>query len=214
MPESVRLPQRLSELKGDTNIISPNSGDALLFNSSQGKWVPSGISVTNSVDVLTTTGDLLYFSSIYRRLSVGASGTFLNTYGSIPQWSYITEANVSGLVSDLSNKVSSSRLINTSYPLSGGGDLTGNLSLSINQATSSTSGYLSSVDWQAFNAKIGSTRTISTTYPLQGGGDLSSDRTLSILPASISASGFISLEDWTLFVVNAYNYNRVNLGGF
>jgi hypothetical protein len=53
--------------------------------------------------------------------------------------------------------------------------------LSIQQASASQSGYLSSTDWSAFNAKAPSTRLISTTSPLQGGGDLTADRTLSLL---------------------------------
>lgn len=43
--------------------------------------------------------------------------------------------------------------INTTSPLQGGGDLSANRTFSITQATTSTSGYLSSTDWNTFNGK-------------------------------------------------------------
>lgn len=49
--------------------------------------------------------------------------------------------------------VPTSRTISTSAPLAGGGALSGNLTLSITQATTSTNGYLSSTDWNTFNNK-------------------------------------------------------------
>lgn len=58
--------------------------------------------------------------------------------------------------------VTSARTISTTSPLSGGGDLTANRTLSIAQATTSVSGYLSSTDWNTFNNKQG-TITLTTT---------------------------------------------------
>jgi hypothetical protein len=49
--------------------------------------------------------------------------------------------------------VTNARTISTTAPLSGGGDLTANRTLSISQATTSTNGYLSSTDWNTFNNK-------------------------------------------------------------
>ncbi|WP_296683986.1 tail fiber domain-containing protein, partial [Flavobacterium sp.] len=45
------------------------------------------------------------------------------------------------------------RTISTTSPLSGGGDLSANRTLSIAQATAAASGYLSSIDWNTFNNK-------------------------------------------------------------
>jgi len=50
--------------------------------------------------------------------------------------------------------VTNARTISTTAPLSGGGDLTANRTLSITQATTSTNGYLSSTDWSTFNGKF------------------------------------------------------------
>lgn len=45
------------------------------------------------------------------------------------------------------------RLINTTAPLTGGGDLSADRTIAITQSTTSTNGYLSSVDWNTFNNK-------------------------------------------------------------
>ena len=50
--------------------------------------------------------------------------------------------------------VTDARTISTTAPLSGGGDLTANRTLSITQATTSTDGYLSSTNWNTFNNKF------------------------------------------------------------
>ena len=55
--------------------------------------------------------------------------------------------------------VTNARTISTTAPLSGGGDLTANRTLSISQATTSTDGYLSSTDWNTFNGKVAGSGT-------------------------------------------------------
>jgi len=49
--------------------------------------------------------------------------------------------------------VTNARTISTTAPLSGGGDLTANRTLSISQASTSTDGFLSSTNWNTFNGK-------------------------------------------------------------
>jgi hypothetical protein len=49
--------------------------------------------------------------------------------------------------------VPTTRSISTTSPLSGGGDLTADRTLAINQATTSADGYLSSTNWNTFNGK-------------------------------------------------------------
>lgn len=49
--------------------------------------------------------------------------------------------------------VATSRTISTTSPLTGGGDLSANRTLAINQAATGTDGYLSSTDWNTFNNK-------------------------------------------------------------
>jgi hypothetical protein len=54
------------------------------------------------------------------------------------------------------------RQINTNSPLSGGGDLTANRTLSIAQSSASTDGYLSSTDWNTFNSKASYTPRVQS----------------------------------------------------
>lgn len=82
-------------------------------------------------------------------------GLFYNTTTSL--WEKNTIAGVLGYT-----PVTSARTISTTAPLSGGGDLTANRTLSISQATTSVNGYLSSTDWNTFNGKQG-TITLTTT---------------------------------------------------
>lgn len=67
----------------------------------------------------------------------GTSAQFLKADGTVDSNSYAL----------------SSRTISTTGPLSGGGDLTANRTLSISKADTSTDGYLSSTDWDTFNDK-------------------------------------------------------------
>lgn len=109
------------------------------------------------------------------------------------------------LNTDLSNKVSTTRTISTTSPLSGGGDLSANRTLSISQATTSTNGYLSSTDWNTFNSKTSAgnliyfgdgsttgTTTISSTV------QLSTDTFYENL--TIASNGVLHLRGWRVFV--------------
>lgn len=69
----------------------------------------------------------------------------------------IAESQVTNLVSDLAGKAPASRLINTTTPLQGGGDLSADRTLSIVQADATHNGYTSSTDWNTFNNKRGAT---------------------------------------------------------
>ncbi len=83
----------------------------------------------------------------------------------------------------LAGKVSATRNVSTSSPLSGGGPLSADLTLSC--PTCSVSGH-SHAEGDVSNlvsdlaGKVPTSRTISTTAPLQGGGDLSANRTFYI----------------------------------
>ena len=63
------------------------------------------------------------------------------------------EDDVTNLVTDLAAKAPSSRSINTTAPLSGGGDLSVDRTLSIPKATAAGDGYLDHGDFGTFNGK-------------------------------------------------------------
>jgi len=62
-------------------------------------------------------------------------------------------SDVTGLQTALDAKALAARSIGTTGPLSGGGDLSADRTLSIAQANTSSDGYLSSTDWNTFNGK-------------------------------------------------------------
>jgi hypothetical protein len=63
------------------------------------------------------------------------------------------------------NPANAATTISTTAPLSGGGDISSNRTLSISQANSTTNGYLSSTDWNTFNNKQN-----ALTNPITGTG--------------------------------------------
>lgn len=101
------------------------------------------------------------------------------------------------------------RTISTTAPLSGGGDLSADRTLSISQATTSTNGYLSSTDWNTFNSKGSGTVTSVSALTLgTTGTDLSSSVatgtttpviTLNVPTASATNRGVLSSTDWSTF---------------
>ena len=82
-------------------------------------------------------------------------GLFWNSTTNL--WSKNTIGGVLGYT-----PVTSARLINTTSPLVGGGDLSADRTLSIPAATTSVNGYLTSTDWTTFNAKQAAL-TLTTT---------------------------------------------------
>jgi len=98
--------------------------------------------------------------------------------------SAVTGTHVDDALNTLdTGKVNTTRSISTTAPLSGGGDLSANRTLSISQATTSTDGYLSSTDWNTFNNKqaalVSGTniKTVNSTS-LLGSGDVAVQATL------------------------------------
>lgn len=99
----------------------------------------------------------------------------------------------------LSYYVPKTRKILTTSPLQGGGNLNGDLTLSMDSANDFRDGYLTQYRFTTFNQKVSSTRSISTTSPLSGGGDLSANRTISIPKATTSVDGYLSATDYLTF---------------
>ncbi len=185
---------------GDVNGPASSVTDQLvLFNGITGK----------AIKAATLSGRPLLTSGV---LSVSAINLATEVTGTLPAANvqYLTTVT-SDVQTQLNGKqasgsyVTTARTLSTSAPLSGGGDLSADRSLSITQADGSTDGYLSSTDWNTFNNKqpAGSypttARAINTTAPITGGGDLSADRTLAMAASTNSVDGYLTAADHTTF---------------
>jgi hypothetical protein len=86
--------------------------------------------------------------------------------------------------------------ITTSSPLGTSGGATPNLS--IQKASSTLDGYLSSTDWNTFNNKgTGSVTSVTATTPLVSTGGTTPN--LTILQSGTSTNGYLSSADWNTF---------------
>jgi hypothetical protein len=65
----------------------------------------------------------------------------------------VNTGDITTLTTTVATKVDSTRLISTTAPLAGGGDLSANRTLSIPAASTTVNGYLASTDWNTFNGK-------------------------------------------------------------
>lgn len=102
--------------------------------------------------------------------------------GGTPQWTELTLTNVDP------TQVPVTRQINTTAPLTGGGDLTANRTLSMPVATSLANGYLSSSDWTTFNSKQAAGSYITAlTGDVSASGPGSSAATLATVNSNVGS---------------------------
>lgn len=163
----------------------------------------------NTTTPITGGGDL----SADRTLAMAAATSLVPGYLTAADWAtfngkqatlvaadgthdgYLTQGNWT----TFNGKVGTARTINTTAPITGGGDLSADRTFAIAAADGSTNGYLTSTNWTTFNNKVGTARTINTTAPITGGGDLSADRTFAMAAATGSVPGYLTAADWTTF---------------
>ena len=107
----------------------------------------------------------------------------------------------------IDNKVPTSRTISTSAPLSSGGALSSNLTLSIPVATSLANGYLSSTDWSTFNGKQASgnyitalTGDVTASGPGSASTTIANDAvtTAKILNSNVTLAKIANIADATI----------------
>lgn len=116
-------------------------------------------------------------------------------------------------------KVSTTRSINTTLPLSGGGSLSSNRTISISQSSTSTDGYLSSINWNTFNNKqsaltFGSISSTTNGVTVGNGNNstVGPNVTVDIQTSSGLQPGLLSSTDWTTFNIKADTNSPVFTG--
>jgi len=133
----------------------------------------------------------------------------LNNYGSgniTGTATYRLGVDVNGNVIEVSDGGGTVTAIATTLPITGG-TITTSGTIGINQATTSSDGYLSSTDWNTFNNKQSAltfgdlTETTSNILTITDGTNavIGSGTTIAVAQANASTSGFLSSTDWNTF---------------
>ena len=128
-----------------------------------------------------------------------------NTITTTPASGTASGALASADWTTFNNKVSTSRSLATTAPLTGGGTLAGDLTLSLPVATTSANGYLASADWTTFNAKES---VLTFSSPLSR-----STNSISLPAATASANGYLASADWAHFNT-AYGWGNHASAGY
>ena len=151
---------------GGTDTITLHTQDSHL--SSIQTTFTTGIA---ALDGLTSAAQYFQVGTTGSDFNIGTTGTDTHTFN-LPTASASNRGALSSTDWTIFNNkqdalgftsVTNARTISTTSPLSGGGDLTANRTLSIPAATGSTNGYLSSADWSTFNGKAPLASPVFTT---------------------------------------------------
>jgi len=173
--QTIKLPDATTLANGTTYRFNNNqSSGAILVNNNSNTLVasvPSGA----YVDIVLLSNSIAAGSWDRHDLAPANVSWSTNTFdypGSITSATWNgnavavnrggTGASTAGGALTNLGAVGTTRNINTSLPLTGGGDLSADRTLSIPAATTSVNGYLTSTDWNTFNGKQAAL-TLTTT---------------------------------------------------
>lgn len=155
-----------------TNILPvqvTNSGKFLGSNGTAASWQTVSVGLTLPTSLFSVAGSPTSNGTLAGSFITGASALALATptgASGVPTLRQLVESDILNLTTDLAGKVATSRLINTTAPLAGGGTLAGDLTLNMPQAGTSASGWLSNTDWNTFNSKgTGSVTSVGLSLP-------------------------------------------------
>jgi hypothetical protein len=196
---------RTDSQKWDLGINLNDLTDALSFN-----YLGSEKVRFNSAGTVIVSSSITANSFIK---SAGTSAQFLKADGSVDSTTYVPVGRtitINGTTQDLSVdrtfNVGTVTSVTASSPLFSSGGATPNIT--IQQASGSQNGFLSSTDWTTFNNKTSNTGTVTSvglssatsgvtigSTPVTTSGTI----TLAISTASSSQNGLLSSTDWTSF---------------
>lgn len=186
-------------------IITNGSGD-LSFATITGTGTVTSVSLTAPVTELSVSGSPITTAGTLALSWIDQSAN--KVFSGPTTGADATPAFRSLVLADLpAGLVLTTRQINTTAPLVGGGDLSANRTLSITQSTTSTDGYLSSTDWNTFNGKqnaltFGDLTDAGTDGITVGNGTgavIGTGTTISQHVADSTHNGYLSSTDWATF---------------
>lgn len=216
---------------GSGDVVGPASSvnsQVALFNGTTGKLLKastatgvaklsSGVLSTSLVDLSAEVTGVLPVANggtnsnaaLSGNKAIASNGTaIVESSTTATELGYVSGVT-SAIQTQFAGKASTSRALNTTAPITGGGDLSADRTIAIAKSTGSVDGYLAAADFTIFSAKVGPTRTISTTAPITGGGDLSADRTFAIAKATGSVDGYLAAADFATFAAKQASGNYI-----
>jgi hypothetical protein len=120
-----------------SKTLAAGTSCTLFFNGTNWRML-KGAGSGGGSSPLTTKGDLYTYASADARLAVGSNGQALvadSTQTNGIKWKTLAESDITNLTSDLAAKALASRLINTTAPITGGGDLSADRTIAISNFT-------------------------------------------------------------------------------
>jgi hypothetical protein len=167
-------------------------------------YVDDIIEVANYA-ALPTTGEVgkIYVTLDNNKIFRWSGSVYIEIAANTGVWGAITGtlSSQTDLQTALDTKALKTITITPSAPLSGGGDLSANRTISISQSNATTDGYLSSIDWNAFNDKqyalngTGFVKISGTTISYDNSTYVPTSRTLTINGTSYDLS---TNRSWTI----------------
>ena len=141
--------------------------------------------------IITVSGTITTSVSTNKLVGRGTSGT-----GVMEEITLGTNLSLSGTTLNASGGGGGVTSVTGTTPIASSGGTTPTISIS--QATTSTNGYLSSIDWNTFNNKgSGTVTSVGGTLPISSSGGATP--TISISQSSGATNGYLSSTDWTTF---------------
>ncbi len=132
-------------------------------------------------------------SAVPSALAAGSDGLVLGRFASSLTFHQLVEGDISNLTADLAAKVPTTRTVSTTAPLAGGGALSGDLTLTLNPATTSTAGSLSAADKTKLDsltsgaavASVSGTAPVTSTGGTTPAVGLTTDATLAVVSSAL-----------------------------
>lgn len=164
----------------DFNIAT--SSGTIIFNIPSSSASSRGLLTSTDWSTFNGKENVLTFNSPLSRsvnaISISLASSTSNGYLSSTDWT------------TFNNKVSTTRAINTTAPITGGGDLSADRTIACNVASGSQAGCLSSADWTTFNNKQASGNYITAlTGDVTASGPGSVAATLATVNANTGSFG-------------------------
>jgi hypothetical protein len=187
---------------GGTQLTNSNGGAAVTICNAPASSTIRDIDMISVLNTdtanATVTIDLVDGSTPYNVINVLLAPEDKLTYTHGSAWQVVTSA---GNIKQQILSTSGVSAVTATAPLASSGGTTPNLTIAL--ASSTTSGYLSTTDWNTFNNKGSGTVTSITAGTGLSGGTITATGTIAIANTTVTAGSYGSASSVGTFTVNA-----------